>query len=56
MEADPAKSQTEVISATEPHVAFAYLKHLWHSDNKVATFRFCWRKLLIGKLSICNAS
>ena len=38
MEADPAKSQTEVISAAEPHVAFAYLKHLWHSDKKVFVF------------------
>ena len=35
MGADPARSQTEVISAAEPHVAFAYLKHLWHSDKKV---------------------
>ena len=35
MRADPAKSQPEVISAAEPHVAFAYLKHLWHSDKKV---------------------
>jgi len=35
MGADPAKSQMELISAAEPHVAFAYLKHLWHSDQKV---------------------
>jgi len=35
MGADPAKSQAELISAAEPHVAFAYLKHLWHSDRKV---------------------
>jgi len=32
---DAGKSQSEVISAAEPHVAFAYLKHLWHSDKKV---------------------
>jgi len=32
---DPAKNQSEVISAAEPHVTFAYLKHLWHSDKKV---------------------
>jgi len=35
MGADPAKSQMELISAAEPHVAVAYLKHLWHSDKKV---------------------
>jgi len=38
MGADPSKSQTELISAAEPHVAFAYLKHLWHSDKKVIIF------------------
>jgi len=36
MGADPAKSPMEIISAAEPHVAFAYMKHLWHSDKKVA--------------------
>jgi len=38
MGADPAKSQVELVSAAEPHVAFAYLKHLWHSDKKVSDF------------------
>jgi len=36
MGVDPAKSSTEVISNVEPHVAFAYMKHLWNSDKKVS--------------------
>jgi len=49
---DPAKSQTEVISAAEPHVAFAYLKHLWHSDKKVIGFALS-RFILIFSQSYC---
>jgi len=49
MGADPTKSQTEVISAAEPRVAFAYLKHLWHSDKKVILFDLRRRKPKKGK-------
>jgi len=51
---DPAKRQTEVISAAEPHVAFAYLKHLWHSDKKVIWFAFSRLIPILDKIWLCS--
>lgn len=35
---DPSKNPDQPIPATFPEVAFAYIKHMWKSDQKVKNF------------------